>query len=78
VSDRALSEYRAFVGKHPEAAAFALLDLLAHRDVSAAIAERLALKHESPQAIVVKGGKIRAVLNHSAITARALEALLVR
>jgi bacillithiol system protein YtxJ len=78
VSDRALGEYRAFVEKHPGAAVFTLLDLLAHRDVSGAIAERLSLKHESPQAIVVKGGKIRAVLNHSAITARALEALLVR
>lgn len=39
------------------------LDLIAHRDVSDAIAERYGVRHESPQAILVKDGK--AVFNSS-------------
>ncbi len=77
MSARALDEYRTFEGQQ-SAATLTYLDLLAHRDVSSAIADRLGLKHESPQAIVVKDGRIRAVLNHGAIRAATLAALLVR
>jgi bacillithiol system protein YtxJ len=48
------------------------LDLLAHRDVSNAIAEKLGVRHESPQAIVLRDGKAVAVLNHRLIRADAL------
>jgi len=76
VSAAADEEYRAFVEDHPNGAVFTHLDLLAHRDVSNAIAERLGIRHESPQAVIVQGGRVRAVLNHHAITAAALGALL--
>lgn len=33
------------------------LDLLAHRDLSRALAERLSVTHESPQLLLVKAGK---------------------
>ena len=33
------------------------LDLISHRDVSNAIAERYGVRHESPQAILIKDGK---------------------
>ena len=33
------------------------LDLIQHRDVSNAIAEKLAIRHESPQAIILRDGK---------------------
>lgn len=39
------------------------LDLLAHRDISNAIAERFSVVHQSPQVIVVKNGQ--AVYNES-------------
>ena len=76
VSAAADEEYRAFAGTHPDSALFTHLDLLAHRDVSNAIARRLDVRHESPQAIVLRGNQIVAVLNHNEITANALTALL--
>jgi bacillithiol system protein YtxJ len=57
---------------HADAALFTHLDLLAHRDVSNAIAQRLGVKHESPQALIVRDGKVSAVLNHDDITGEAL------
>lgn len=70
--DETIAEVEAFAASHPEAAVY-YLDLLAHRDVSDAIAERLGVRHESPQAVVVRAGKVVAVLNHRAIRAAALE-----
>jgi bacillithiol system protein YtxJ len=34
------------------------LDLLAHRDISNKIADEFAVQHESPQALVIKNGKV--------------------
>jgi bacillithiol system protein YtxJ len=70
--DRAIQEVRAFEGKHPAAAAIFYLDLWAHRDVSDAVARKLGVRHESPQAILLKDGKVAAVFNHRAIRADAL------
>src|SRR5436190_21171131 len=64
--------------KHPGAGDFYYLDLLEHRDVSNAIAQRLGVKHESPQAIFLKDGKVSAVLNHRAISAASLEKVLIK
>lgn len=72
VCDGAIEEIREFLRSHPDAGEFYYLDLLAHRDVSNAIAQRLGVKHESPQAIVLEDGKVAAVLNHRAIRAEAL------
>ena len=76
ISAAADAEYRAFVKGHADAALFTHLDLLAHRDVSNAIAQRLGVKHESPQALIVRDGKVSAVLNHDDITGEALAAAL--
>lgn len=72
VCDDALEEIEAFLETSPGLATFHYLDLLEHRDVSDAIARRLGVKHESPQAIVLKDGKVAAVLNHRAIRREAL------
>src|SRR5688572_22477697 len=40
----------------PEAVDFYFLDLLAHRPISNAIAERFKVYHESPQVLVIKKG----------------------
>jgi bacillithiol system protein YtxJ len=76
ICDGAIEEVEAFLKAKPGAAEIYYLDLLAHRDVSNAIAQRLAVKHESPQAIVLDGGKVAAVLNHRAIRVAALEKAL--
>ena len=51
---------------------FTHLNLIRHRDVSNAIAERLGVMHQSPQAIVVKGGKAVWDASHGDITAEGL------
>ncbi len=70
--DTAIGEVQAFEAKHPGSATIYYLDLLEHRDVSNAIAQRLGIRHESPQFIVLKDGKPVTVLNHRAIRVDAL------
>jgi len=43
------------------------LDLIAHRDISAAIAEKFEVEHQSPQAIVLEGTKVVAHDSHYGI-----------
>lgn len=43
------------------------LDLIAHRDVSAAIADKLNVFHQSPQIILVKAGKAVLDASHNEI-----------
>jgi bacillithiol system protein YtxJ len=74
--DGALEEIQEFLKNGAGAGEFYYLDLLAHRDVSNAIAQRLGVKHESPQAIVLEDGKVAVVLNHRAIRVPALEKAL--
>ena len=45
-----------------------LLDLLAHRTLSNAIAERYGVEHESPQALVIRDGKCTRSATHFSIT----------
>ena len=44
------------------------LDLLAHRDISDAIAKRYGVEHESPQTLVIRNGKCVQVATHLGIT----------
>jgi len=66
ICDGAIEEVRAFEAQHPATTVY-YLDLLEHRDVSNAIAQKLGIRHESPQAIVLRDGKPVAVFNHRAI-----------
>lgn len=43
------------------------LDLLAHRDVSNAIEEKLGVRHQSPQLVVIKNGAVIDHASHHAI-----------
>lgn len=52
------------------------LDLLAHRDVSNAVAEELSVIHESPQAIVFKNREVIYHDSHSHISTRGIEKAL--
>jgi bacillithiol system protein YtxJ len=44
------------------------LDLISHRDISHAIAERLGVPHQSPQAIIVRNGEVIYNASHSGIS----------
>lgn len=46
------------------------------RDISNEIAEKLGIEHESPQLIIVKHGRVAAVLNHWHISEAAISAVL--
>ncbi len=43
------------------------LDLLAHRDVSAAVEQRYGVEHESPQVLVIRNGQCVYTASHNAI-----------
>jgi bacillithiol system protein YtxJ len=43
------------------------LDIIKHRNISNAIAERFKIRHESPQLLVFKNGKVIAHDSHYAI-----------
>lgn len=49
---------------------FYYLDLIAHRDVSNAIAEKLKEVHQSPQVLVVKKGECTLEASHMDISPR--------
>ncbi len=46
---------------------FHYLDLLAHRDISNAIADRTGILHESPQLIVLRNGMVKYHASHHSI-----------
>ncbi|MEM1000033.1 MAG: bacillithiol system redox-active protein YtxJ [Bacteroidota bacterium] len=43
------------------------LDLIAHRDISAAIAEQFSVRHESPQVLLIQNGSSILDLSHYSI-----------
>ncbi len=49
------------------------LDLLAHRNISNAVAEKLGVFHESPQAILLQNGKVVYTASHQAISASEMD-----
>jgi bacillithiol system protein YtxJ len=48
------------------------LDLLAHRDVSNAVAQKFGIAHESPQALLIKHGKATYTASHFEIDYRTI------
>ena len=52
------------------------LDLIAHRDVSAAIADKFNVFHASPQMIVVKSGKSVLDSSHNSINTRIIKEII--
>lgn len=73
ISTHAWNQYREFVdGAGQPAVDFALIEIQNARPVSAALAEKTGVRHESPQAILVAGGRPVWHGSHSGITARSL------
>lgn len=52
----------------PQGVDFYLLDLLQHRDISAAIAEKFKVHHESPQVLVIINGECTYDESHMGIS----------
>jgi bacillithiol system protein YtxJ len=75
-SAEAYDEVEALLDGPPLSADAYLVDVWAHRAVSRAIAERLATRHESPQALLVESGRVVWSASHYRVTAEAIDRAL--
>jgi bacillithiol system protein YtxJ len=72
VSTRAFDELRSFLAKADSSARYRLIRIQKARDVSNEVTSRLHVRHESPQAILVRDGREVWNASHSNITASTL------
>ena len=68
----ALNRLKAIESDVLETASFYYLDLIAHRDVSNYIAEKLDVHHESPQIVIVRDGECTYDASHMEIEVKEL------
>ena len=73
ISSAALREYESFAEQHGKQVHCAYVDLVAHRDVSNAVARTLGVSHQSPQAILLADEQAVWDTSHGGITRPALE-----
>jgi len=77
VSFEALDELHAHIeGTRAALAAYKMITVQTHRAVSDAAAEKLGLRHETPQAILIRDGKMVWSASHFRITASQLNRAL--
>jgi len=57
-------------------ARYALITVQTHRDLSTTVARRLGVRHETPQALLVRGGRVVWSASHFRVTGGALEAAI--
>jgi|SRR5687767_12414101 len=60
----------------PEGPLYAMVTVQTHRDVSNAVATRLGVRHETPQALLVRDGQVIWTASHFRVTAQAVAAAL--
>ncbi len=60
-----------------ETATFYFLDLIKYRSVSNHIANEFGIRHESPQVLILKDGKVIHHSSHSSIQPEQIEPMLV-
>ncbi len=77
VSCEALDELQSHIEARTEGnAAYKMITVQTHRPVSDAASERLGLRHETPQAILLRDGKVVWNASHFRITAMQLDQVL--
>jgi bacillithiol system protein YtxJ len=75
VSSAAWREVRRFRGAHREAPVY-VVHVVEQRPLSNVLAARTGVRHESPQAVLLRDGRVAWHDSHEGVTAEALEALL--
>jgi len=75
-SFEALDELRAFVERSGSAATYKMITVQSHRHLSDEVAARLGVRHETPQAILLRGGRPVWRASHFRITADELNRAL--
>jgi bacillithiol system protein YtxJ len=77
ISAEALDELRAHIDdSSAHTADYAMVTVQTHRDVSNTIAERLGVRHETPQAILVREGRVVWAASHFRVNAAELHQAL--
>lgn len=71
LSTRALGQVERFLAENPTVSVY-MIDVIGERTLSTRIADRLDVRHESPQAILIKDGFAVWHASHLAVTAKAL------
>lgn len=69
----AAREVKSFMADQPDVPVY-VVDVIRHRPVSHELARRLSIRHESPQAFVLREGTVAWHGSHRAVTAAALKA----
>lgn len=72
----ALKNVESISAENQEQADFHMVDVISHRPVSMHIAEKLGIRHESPQLFVIRDGEVVWNGSHNQIQAEVLEDLL--
>ena len=72
ISSAAVLEVRHFAETHADVPVY-MVDVVAQRPLSRTIADRLGVRHASPQAILVRNGEPVWNTSHFRVTARAIE-----
>jgi bacillithiol system protein YtxJ len=77
VSCEALDELQTHIdAQATPAAAYRMVTVQTHRSVSDAVAQRLGVRHETPQAILLRNGKAVWNASHFRITAQQLDQII--
>jgi bacillithiol system protein YtxJ len=76
ISCEALDELHAHLDRAATGVAYKLITVQTHRPVSDAAARRLGVRHETPQALLLRDGKVVWNASHFSITASALDKAL--
>ena len=78
VSAEALDELLVHLAEKRSDARYALVTVQTHREVSNAIATKLGIRHETPQALLVRDGRVVWSASHFRVNAAALEKALAQ
>ena len=77
-SAEALDELVAHMDEGRADASYAMVTVQTHRDVSNAVARKLGVRHETPQALLVLDGRVVWSASHFRVTATALNEAFTR
>ena len=76
ISAEALDELVEHLSAPPSDVRYAIVTVQTHRDISNAVATRFGIRHETPQAILVRGGKAIWSASHFRVNAASLDKAL--
>ena len=77
-SAEALDELVSHLNESPADATYAMVTVQTHRDVSNAVARTLGVRHETPQTLLVRDGRVVWSASHFRVTAAAVEEAITR